>query len=555
MGYCHECGTELPEDTSFCHECGAETVSETPESESANQESVRPSIKEKNDTTWRSWAWGFTEDTDSDRNVWVGMAYLLLYPIGVPISLYRAKQHYFPDVKMSDIFRLLPGIDPVNKAEEGSMTEHQEEQSQKNTAGTSEANTPERRGSRIERLPGINNKNSTRRNVLVGSGYLFGGLVTLGAIGNAADEGNPSDSGDTDTSASNSQDSGIFTDFGEGEGIERVNELDKGGYDEMDLSADGRVMLSMNSDVVQLHGASGDSRQITSSSINRSEALISADGDEILITDFGTFTKYNNKGEAQWDQAIESSDGDELRIDGVDITDDFEVVATGTQAFIGTVTGDGEPRWEAQLSAGQLYELNISENGEYAVVRTEDRSGDDPNKVDGVHVYDSSGENLWSKTYSSPPLRADVSETSEIVVVGLDEGRLLVYNLNGDLLWEDSGAYFALSEGGEWILTQDIVSTVIFTPEGEEVWRYEMPDSEAGVWLYDRMDVTSNGRSIGSYENLIEQNSTVNVYDQNGEVIWQSDYDRQDVTVTMSADGATWMINTQNKIEIYHDYN
>ena len=34
----------------------------------------------------------------------------------------------------------------------------------------------------VDRLPGIDGENTTRRNVLVGSGYVFGGLIALGAI-------------------------------------------------------------------------------------------------------------------------------------------------------------------------------------------------------------------------------------------------------------------------------------------------------------------------------------------------------------------------------------
>ena len=357
------------------------------------------------------------------------------------------------------------------------------------------------------------------------------------------------------TGGSDSGNSSGTTGFGDGDGVEQVLELTAGSYSDMGISGDGRSMVTGSSfDMVRLYDAGGDSNEIAEIA-NIPDVLISEAGDSILATDHGTLTNYNTDGEQQWEQKIEDSDGSELEIGGIDATPDFGVVGVGTEAFIGAIGGDGDSLWEDSLPAGRVWEIKMAESGEYVAVRTEDRENN-PSHENAVHVYGDSGEHLWSKTYDVPPLRVDVSESSGIVTVGLDDLRLLVYDLEGELQWEESGfgGYFELSDNGEWILAQDIENTVVFTPEGEEVWRYEMPDSEYGLWLYDRMDVSNNGRSIGSYENLTDGNSTVNMYDEGGEVVWQSDYENEDIRVCLSEDGSTWMVNTRDQIEVYHNY-
>ena len=53
---------------------------------------------------------------------------------------------------------------------------------------------------RFDRLPGIDEENTTRRNVLVGSGYTLGGLVVLGAVfGDPDDDDDPGENGADDT--------------------------------------------------------------------------------------------------------------------------------------------------------------------------------------------------------------------------------------------------------------------------------------------------------------------------------------------------------------------
>lgn len=343
--------------------------------------------------------------------------------------------------------------------------------------------------------------------------------------------------------------SGENSGFGDGDGVEQVSELTRWPYWDMDISSNGRSMVTANSEAIRLHQAGGNSRKIVESDGN-STVFISESGDSILATEDGTFTNYDTNGEQQWEQQIT-----EFGIDAIDATSDFETVVVGNESFVEGIGEDGNPLWEDSLPAGRISGIEVSESGEYVAVRTKDRPGNSSNKH-AIHVYND-GEHLWSKEYDVPPLQVDISDSSEIVAVGLDDVRLLVYDLNGELSWEKSsyGGYFKLSDNGELILAQDITNTVIFSPEGDEVWNYEMPDSEFGVWLYDRMDVSNMGRSIGSYENISNRNSTVNMYDEGGEVIWQSDYESKDVYVSLSQNGSTWMVNTSGQIEIYHDYN
>lgn len=524
--YCRECGTELTDNVSFCPECGAKIDSSDSQPEQSktdeldNEDSELSPSKIIGDCPVCGEPPG--KGSHMDDEITCLSCGSRWEREGLPPKWELIESDKAPEwvgEKHSQSF--------WNELESGESFEELVESKQKKF------------DKRLGRLPGLSSVNTTRRNILVGSGYILGGLYILGLLSDN------NDNGDFDGT----------TGFGDGDGVEQVLELTDGPYWEMDISGDGRSLLTGTSEAVRLHNVSGDSREISENGSGQ-EMLISKDGDSIINTDHGTLTNYNTKGEIQWEKQIEDADETELEITDIDTTQDFRRVALGTEAFVGKVEEGGDVLWEDALSSGRIWEVEVSESQGYVAVRTEDRE-DNPEHENAVHVYDSDGDLLWSETYDVRPLQVDISDSSEIVTVGLDDLTLLVYNIDGELQWQDTdfGAYFALSTNGDWLLTQNTVNTVVFTPDGDEVWRYEMPDSEAGLWQHDRIDVSNNGRSIASYENIIDDKSTVNVYDERGEVIWQSDYESGDVYVCLSEDGSTWMVNNRGQIEIYHDYN
>lgn len=61
---------------------------------------------------------------------------------------------------------------------------------------------------RFGKLPGIDDENTTRRNVLVGTGYAFGGLFVLGAAGDDGDDETTDSSVDSPSNGDGNSDSG-----------------------------------------------------------------------------------------------------------------------------------------------------------------------------------------------------------------------------------------------------------------------------------------------------------------------------------------------------------
>jgi len=336
--------------------------------------------------------------------------------------------------------------------------------------------------------------------------------------------------------------------FGDGEGVKNILTLEDGTYSNMDLSADGRSILTATTEEILLHGPSGESDQIADGIINPNLA-IAEDGGHILTTQHGTATVYDVEGEVIWERIWQNAQGSETEIADVGTANDFQSVTFGSLNGLATISIDGDVLWEATIPAGRIWEIDSSESGGFVVARTEER--DDPNYENGIHVVED-GEHIWSKSYEVPPLHVGISDSAEIVAVGLDDGRLLVYDLSGELQWEnpDLGGFFSMSDDGELILTHHVENTVAFNPTGEELWR----DSEVGLWWYNLTNVSNDGRSIAAYEDPTENTYVVKVYSDVGDVVWEETYEGQNLEVKISADGTTWLVNKQQEIEFHHDH-
>ncbi|PLK19820.1 hypothetical protein CYV19_13005 [Natronobacterium gregoryi SP2] len=313
----------------------------------------------------------------------------------------------------------------------------------------------------------------------------------------------------------------------------------------MDISENGHTMVTAATGETILHDPDGASRTITE---DNADVHLSPDGDQLISIVHGTITLYDRDGESQWQRTMETAEGNETEIAGSGVTDGFESVTTASVTSLVALSMDDAVLWETGLPSGRVWEADTSPSGEYAIARTEDRE-DEPENEDAIHVAHD-GEHIWSDEFDEPPIRAAIS--NEIAVVGLDDGRLLVYDLDGDIRWtdQDLGGFFELSQNGETLLTHDVENTIAFDPDGNEQWTH----NEVGLWWYDAVDISSSGRSIARYEDATEGVHTANVYDGSGDVVWQDEFESRDVSVKISGDGRTWMISTDSEIDVYHDY-
>jgi len=333
--------------------------------------------------------------------------------------------------------------------------------------------------------------------------------------------------------------------FGSGDGIERVLQLEDGIYYDMDISEDGHTMVTATTGETKLHTPQGDSTTIIEDNAN---LHLSPDGEQIFTIVHGTLTLRGRDGDSEWQRVMETAGGTETEITGSGVSEGFQSIVASSVTSLVSLSTDDELLWETGLPSGRVWEADVSPSGDYGIARTEDRENE-PENEDAIHVAHN-GEHIWSDSFTSPPIRVAISD--EIAAVGLDDGRLLVYDLDGDIRWtdQDLGGFFELSDDGEILLTHNVDNTVAFDPDGNELWSH----SEVGLWWYDAIDISSSGRSIARYEDITEGLHTVNVYDNDGSVAWQETFESNNVSVSVSDDGKTWMINTSSKINVYHDY-
>lgn len=182
--FCISCGTEMPANTTYCPDCGS---SQNPDELAEESEGTA------DHDGFTSWAYGFRPG-ETGRNVLVGLGYFLFYFVGVPLLIYAYlvehpdKRKYF--VYAGVVLLVLVGLGALS---DGSI--------QGIAAGVlalalSALFLPvTRQKLGIEGLPGVDETNSDRRNVLTGVGYGFVSVLGVGVLApetEAADTGTDS---------------------------------------------------------------------------------------------------------------------------------------------------------------------------------------------------------------------------------------------------------------------------------------------------------------------------------------------------------------------------
>jgi len=112
-----------------------------------------------------------------------------------------------------------------------------------------------------------------------------------------------------------------------------------------------------------------------------------------------------------------------------------------------------------------------------------------------VYVFEPSGRLLAHVQFDSPPIDVAIDKDAERIVVGLDNGGMVLFNRNGKILWEKDniGGYIAIDERGERIVTTKSTHLVLLNQEGEVLWESQLR-AFGGI---EGLVISPNGEYIG----------------------------------------------------------
>jgi hypothetical protein len=112
-----------------------------------------------------------------------------------------------------------------------------------------------------------------------------------------------------------------------------------------------------------------------------------------------------------------------------------------------------------------------------------------------VYAFDPSGKLLAHVQFDSPPIDVGIDKNAERIVVGLDNGGMVLLNRDGKVLWEKGniGGYVALDEQGKRIVTTKLTHLVLLNQEGKVLWESQQ-EVTGGI---EGLVVSPNGKYIG----------------------------------------------------------
>lgn len=163
---CPECGQTLESNANFCHHCGTE-ITHSPIDNQVDSSSV-----ENEDCPW----------CGTDFESWGSVCLTCGKPLPESVSLRSIDDSESYGQTEESGGKALWGIARRKKIQEEQSAPTTTKIDQPETVEPTISKLSDEHDSPLNHIPGIDTENTTRRNVLVGSGYVFGGLVILGAI-------------------------------------------------------------------------------------------------------------------------------------------------------------------------------------------------------------------------------------------------------------------------------------------------------------------------------------------------------------------------------------
>ena len=145
-----------------------------------------------------------------------------------------------------------------------------------------------------------------------------------------------------------------------------------------------------------------------------------------------------------------------------------------------------------------------------------------------VYIFDPSGKPLTHVRFDSPPIDVGIDKYAETIVVGLDNGGMVLFNRNGEILWEKDniGGYVAIDERGETIVTTKLTHPVLLNREGEVLWESQL-GTFGGI---EGLVISPNGEYIG----ISTYDSVVILQAVDGKVLYQTKAGKKVSRVSLS---------------------
>lgn len=259
---------------------------------------------------------------------------------------------------------------------------------------------------------------------------------------------------------------------------------------------------------------------------------------------------------------LADGDGPTIRHPGlwdIDMAADGHTIVSVSYPIEGSgsvgLSDDGNVEWETDLEDAAGESVAISDDGEHIAVgaiRYAD-SGGEQQGTPGVRFFDSDGNEQWTHETQEGVISVNINADRQLVVAGTDDGRTVVLDFEGEVLWEteDFGGWVFLSDDGSTLVTSEPNEVIAVDVEtGDERWT-----SNPGFWASDQVSVSDDGSRV-----LVAEMAAGNLaVIESGEVIWERSTDVGPATGSLSGDGSTWSVIIQNnidesaEIEIYRD--
>lgn len=275
----------------------------------------------------------------------------------------------------------------------------------------------------------------------------------------------------------------------------------------------------------------------------------------VAMRDGSLIVEYAMTGGIEWVHSFS-----DFNLWEIDANDDLTRVCAVSKPVSGTGTiryiDNGELVWTEPLADGSGCDIALSDDGAYLAVATEEYSPD-PGIIETVGTAEvllyEWGDRVWSESTPADVISIDVNTEQNTVVAGLDNGTIIAYNLEGNLLWEregiptlskkkwekkDQGGFISTSHNGEVVVSKFGPYVRAFDIRGNDLWETKVTGiTPWGDWI--EADQTGKRVIIGTSEGHV-------YLVESGTVVWKQSYDVGPARGAISADGNTWCVTIQD---------
>ncbi|MBK8981572.1 MAG: SBBP repeat-containing protein [Ignavibacteria bacterium] len=278
--------------------------------------------------------------------------------------------------------------------------------------------------------------------------------------------------------------------------------------------------------------------------------LIVAGVSEVMSTDY-LILKYNSSGILIWSRTYNGTENGTDRLKDMVLDDSGNVYVTGSSnegisnGYTNWLTIKYNPAGEMKWKKSLDWTLH-KEDVPFCITLDKDRNilvagygWSPPSNLQNfdmvVAKYSNNGEELWTRSFDSPPFHSDWG-----------------YSVVTD---DSCGVYLS----GYSFPSK--IATVKYNTEGKQIWVREYPrnSSEYAIPLYSKIDGQNNIIVNGYYQLAGQSNFVTLKYDRNGNLLWDRIFDSpvggQDICKSMSLDEYSniYIVGRTRTLENWHD--